>query len=206
MSEVIVYCPNCQQKISCPAEYEGREFTCPTCGQCLMLTDITSEQSREETTANTEEDQIQQAPIVSPAKTEFTDNVLLNENEKNVNIFTSDSSSINALQEAKKDTKKEIKIPRPPHPSSVQDTLSFFAIFAYLLGVALIFTIFCSIGATDVGNKGVIICLLGATCIAMFITGILFSAAAELLEHQRQTSFYTKKLYELMWKKEHKDK
>ena len=197
MDEVIIHCPNCQQKISCPAEYEGQEFTCPTCGQSLMLTGVTAEQPPAENKANNEVQMEQASQVLAKAFQHFV---------TATNLPNSESADNDASQQAKKDTKKEIKIPRPPQSSSVQDTLTFFAVADCVLGVLLIISILFVAATPDVDNKGDITIVLGAICIAMFITSALFSAIAEMLEHQRQSSFYTKKLYELMWKKEHKEK
>lgn len=195
MDEVIIHCPNCQQKISCPAEYEGQEFTCPTCGQSLMLTGVTAEQPPAENKASNEVQMEQASQVLAKAFQHFV---------AATNLPNSESADNDASQQAKKDTKKESKIPSPPQSSSVQDTVFFFAIGAYILGVILICAILLIAAAPDVDNKGDIVGKLGAACIGMFITGVLFSTIAEMLEHQRQSSFYTKKLYELMWKKEHK--
>lgn len=188
MDEVIIYCPNCQQKMSCPIEYEGKKFTCPTCGQSLMLTDVT------EKAANDAQDQMQQVPAPP-----FQD------------IFTTarESDLSNASPQMKKNEPQELKIlPHPPKPSSIQKSFSGLAICAYVLGGIAILLLVCLIPVLFSRSElfAMMLFVLVPTCIAMFVTGILFAGAAELLEHQRQTSFYTKKLYELMWKKEHKDK
>ncbi len=203
MDEVIINCPNCQQKISCTAEYEGQEFICPTCGQSLTLTGVTSEHTTGETTAITGK-YPPQTSIDSSTKNESTADVLLKENERKGNIFTSDFLGTNISQKTKKNTKKEIKIPCPPQSSSRQKNLFFFAILSYILGVISIMVMLWIVFASNDALKDIKAVILGYISITMFIAGTWFSAAAELLEHQRQSCFYTKKLFELMWEKEHK--